>query len=123
MRHADRLDWQPPSPPGAARVVQIAILHGDPYSAGDYVMRLLMPDGARMPLHWHTRGEHMTVIAGEFAMGTGSDTTVGPHRHRAGDFMYIPPRTGHWGQANGDVILQFHGIGPIVRTLGAPPSQ
>ena len=55
-------------PPGA----QLAVLEGDPTaSSGDFTVRLKMPDGYKIPPHWHPHRENVTVISGNFKVGMG----------------------------------------------------
>jgi hypothetical protein len=58
----DNITWGPASPklpPGA----QFASLSGDPSKPGEpYVFRARLPDGYRVPPHWHPMDEHVTVI-------------------------------------------------------------
>ncbi|HLK32591.1 MAG TPA: cupin domain-containing protein, partial [Terriglobales bacterium] len=51
---------------------QLAVLEGNPMaSSGDYTVRLKMPDGYRIPPHWHPKRENVTVISGTFKVGMG----------------------------------------------------
>ena len=54
-------------PPGA----KLAVLEGNPFEKGPYTMRLKMPDGYKIPPHWHSGVEHVTVISGTFNLGMG----------------------------------------------------
>src|SRR5438876_6550076 len=55
-------------PPGA----QLAVLEGDPTApSGDFTVRLKMPDGYKIPPHWHPKRENVTVISGNFKVGMG----------------------------------------------------
>jgi hypothetical protein len=62
----DQIQYDPPPaflPPGA----QLAVLEGDPTaSTGDLTIRLKMPNGYRIPPHWHPNRENATVISGNF---------------------------------------------------------
>ena len=65
------LKWGPAPPvfqPGA----EMAVLQGNPGSAGAYTVRLKMPDGYKIMPHWHPTTENVTVISGTFHLGTGS---------------------------------------------------
>jgi quercetin dioxygenase-like cupin family protein len=55
-------------PPGA----QLAVLEGDPTATkGDFTIRLKMPNGYRIPPHWHPNRENATVLSGNFKVGMG----------------------------------------------------
>lgn len=99
-------------PPGA----QLAVLEGDPMaSTGDFTVRLKMPDGYRIPPHWHPNRENATVISGRFRMGMGdtfnqSKMTTFP----AGSFGYVDANMHHYVMASGETVVQVHGMSPLV---------
>ena len=98
-------------PPGA----QLAVLEGNPLApSGDYTVRLKMPDGYRIAPHWHPRRENVTVISGSFKVGMGdrfdeSSMMTFP----AGSFAYLDPDMHHYAMANGEVVVQIHGMSPV----------
>jgi len=108
----DQIKWKagPPSlPPGA----KMAVLEGDPTKEGPFTMRLSFPDGYSIPPHLHPGVEHVTVISGTFNLGMGdkfdkSATQAMP----AGAFGYWPAGMKHFAWANGQTVVQVHGIGP-----------
>ena len=59
------------APPAMPKGAKIAVLQGDPSKPGPFVMRLLVPAGYKIPPHWHTQDESLTVISGTFYFGTG----------------------------------------------------
>lgn len=65
----DKLAWKPhPAlPPGA----MAAVLSGDPSKSGLYAVRVKLPDGYKVPPHWHPTDENVTVIEGTLMIGTG----------------------------------------------------
>jgi quercetin dioxygenase-like cupin family protein len=106
----EKIDWQPTGllPPGA----QMAVLDGDPSKPAFFTMRLKMPDGYRIPAHWHSQPERVTVLSGTLYLGTGDgakDTAVplGP-----GTYSSMPPKMAHYGWMKGETILQLTSIGP-----------
>jgi hypothetical protein len=60
-----------PAPAILPAGAQLAVLEGDPTKAGSYSMRLRMPDGYRIPPHFHPSDEHVTVVSGTFQVGMG----------------------------------------------------
>jgi hypothetical protein len=100
----------PPSlPPGA----QAALLEGDPAKAGPFTLRLRMPDGYKIPPHYHPAVEHVTVLQGTFVLGKGEKaTTDGEKPLAAGSFAFMPAGMRHFARTQGDTIVQLHGIGP-----------
>src|SRR5438105_13577615 len=66
----EMLKWGPGPhalPPGA----QAAVLCGDPTREGPFTIRIKLPDGYKVPPHWHPVDENVTVLEGTFMMGTG----------------------------------------------------
>lgn len=98
-------------PPGA----QLAVLEGDPLaSSGDYTVRLKMPDGYRISPHWHPRRENVTVISGSFKVGMGDHFDESSMMSfPAGSFAYLDPDMHHYAMANGEVVVQIHGMSPV----------
>lgn len=92
---------------------KLAVLEGNPFAEGLYTMRLWMPDGYKLPPHWHLRVEHVTVISGAFNLGMGEkfDQSVG-RRMPAGSFGFLPPQMKHFAWATGETVIQLHGLGP-----------
>jgi mannose-6-phosphate isomerase-like protein (cupin superfamily) len=111
---ATALQWAPLELPGFKSGIQLAVIHGDPASAGDYTLRLKFPDGYAFPSHWHPNGEHLTVVSGTFMLGMGAVTGAGPTTtYKPGDFLYIPGKMPHFGGAKGETVIQLHGQGPF----------
>lgn len=121
MRASDGLTWREFRPNGFPAGAMITVLHGDPAKAGDYALRVKFPDGFEIPVHWHTTGEHVTVLSGTFllAMGGSGDRSA-VQAHGPGSFMYMPARSPHYGGARGETVVQLHGNGPFKLTLGTP---
>src|SRR5262249_12344505 len=90
---------------------QVAAVEGDPSKAGaPFVIRIKMPDGERIPPHWHPQDENITVLQGTFALGMGEkfDQASG-HEMKVGAFTVVPKRSWHFGWAKGETIVQVHG--------------
>lgn len=117
------ITWRPFAPvPGFPAGAHMVVIHGDPRSATDYVLRVRFPDGFRVPQHWHAKAEHVTVLSGEFNIGMGRDPNGPTTAHGAGAFLYMPARTPHFAWTRGETVIQLHGIGPFALNLGVPPS-
>ncbi|MGH9816630.1 MAG: cupin domain-containing protein [Candidatus Acidiferrales bacterium] len=113
--------WGPASrklPPGA----QFAVLMGNPSTPGaPYVFRAKLPDGYRVPPHWHPMDENVTVLAGIMMLGFGEDAGNAAMRELpAGSYALLPKRMPHFNVMKGETILQFHGIGPYDITYVNP---
>lgn len=108
----DQLKWTdgPPSLPSGAK---IAVLEGDPTKQGPFTIRLKFPDGYRIPPHWHSSVEHVTVISGTFNLAKGEkvDSSKGMELP-PGSFFLMAPKSPHFAWANGETVVQLHGMGP-----------
>src|SRR6516165_557553 len=112
VRPAD-VKWQP-APPGLPAGAQIAVLFGDPTKAGPYVLRVKLPDGYKVPPHWHPTDENVTVIEGTFMAGKGDKFSAeASEALPAGSFVKMPREMRHFAWAKGETIIQVHGIGPF----------
>src|SRR5207237_9296197 len=61
-----------PAPPVLPAGCEVAGLNGDMSKKGsEYTVRLRVPDGWKIPPHFHPAEEHVTVIQGAFWMGMG----------------------------------------------------
>ena len=92
----------------------VALLVPPGVSKGYYALRIDMPDGFRIPPHWHPTDEHVTVISGTFhvAMGDQFDNTKGASLPPGG-FAVAPALMHHYAWADGETIVQVDGIGPF----------
>src|SRR5262245_58883864 len=66
----DDIKWGP-TPPGLPAGGQAAVVSGDPGKATSYVIRVKMPDGYKVPPHWHSVDENVTVPQGTLMIGKG----------------------------------------------------
>lgn len=110
-----------PVPPAFPAGATITVLSGNPFGAGDYVLRLRMPDGYRIPAHHHPTTENVTVVSGVFYAGMGDklDLTAGAP-FVAGGFAALPAGMNHYAWAKGETIVQVHGMGPFEITYADP---
>lgn len=92
---------------------KLAVLEGNPFQEGLYTMRLRMPDGYKIPPHWHKRVEHVTVLSGAFNLGMGEkfDQAAGK-KMPVGTFGFLPPQMRHFAWSTGETVIQLHGLGP-----------
>ena len=108
----ERVEWKdgPPSlPPGA----KFAVLEGDPSKGGYFAMRLRLPDGYRVPAHWHPNVERVTVISGTLHLGMGDRFGEGDARRLpAGSYAFMPPGMRHFAWAEGETVIQIATLGP-----------
>ena len=79
-----------PAPASLPAGAQAALLEGDPAKPGPFTLRIRMPDGYKIPPHYHPAVEHVTVLQGTFVLGMGEKVAC---RHAAF-------RTDAWGHGD-----------------------
>ena len=109
------LKWQVPPllPPGAL----LAVVSGDPTAPGVCTMELSMPDGYRLPPHYHPHYEHVEVKEGTILAGMGD--RLDPKQTRAltvGDSAPAPAGMHHFSIAKGRTLLLVTFTGPYTST-------
>ena len=109
----DALHWKPN--PNLPRGAQIAVLSGDPTKPGRlYAVRVKVPDGYKVPPHWHPTDENVTVIQGTLLIGVGEKHDPSKMKEvPAGAFLHMPKEMRHFAMAKGETVVQLHGIGPF----------
>lgn len=112
MFRPDQVPWKdgPASLPMGAK---FAVLEGDPGKAGYFSMRVMMPDGYRIPPHWHPGVERVTVISGTFHLGMGERfDAAATQTLPAGSYAFMPPGMRHFARAEGQTVIQITTMGP-----------
>ena len=107
----DQVQWRdtPGLPPGA----KVALLEGDPTKEGYFAMRVRLPDGFRIPPHFHPCHERVTVLSGTFHLGTGDSFDKSAARALpAGSYLSMEPGMHHFAWASGETIVQVTTVGP-----------
>ncbi|NEX61517.1 cupin domain-containing protein [Noviherbaspirillum galbum] len=107
------IKWQD-APPSLPKGAKIAVLSGDPGKEGPMVIRLRAPAGYRIPPHWHTQSEYLTIISGALTIGGGDNVKKdGEHVMKAGAFHYLPGKAHHYAYAKEATVVQVQGTGPF----------
>jgi mannose-6-phosphate isomerase-like protein (cupin superfamily) len=109
------LHWQVPDllPPGA----RLAVVRGDPTAPGETTLELVMPDGYRLPPHYHPSFEHVEVREGTLLAGMGDRLDVAKTRPlAAGDSATAPAGMHHFSIARGRTVLLVTFMGPYTIT-------
>jgi quercetin dioxygenase-like cupin family protein len=108
----DKIAWKP-GPPSLPDGAKFAVIEGNPAEAGPFTMRVLLPDGYRIPPHTHAGIEHVTVMKGTFQVGRGDKFDASALTQLpTGAFAALAPGTRHYAEAQGETIVQLHGVGP-----------
>ena len=104
-------------PPGA----MVALLEGDPDAEGFFTMRIKMPDGYRVPAHWHSKQERVTVLSGVLNLGMGDAFDASATKALSvGAYSSMPPGMKHFAWMKGETILQLSTMGPWTLTYVNP---
>jgi quercetin dioxygenase-like cupin family protein len=100
-------------PPGAL----IAVVSGDPTGPGQSTIELSMPDGYRMPPHFHPTDERVEVKQGTLLVGMGDRLDAKKTLPLAvGDTAVAPAGVHHYSVAKGMTIVSVTFIGPYTIT-------
>ncbi len=98
--------------------IKVAVIQGDPSKPGSFTQRFIFPTGIKLPLHWHTSSETITMITGSIYHGVGQiPDEAKATKMEAGAFMVIPPKTTHFAFTKEECMIQVQGTGPFVRNL------
>ena len=110
----DEVKWGP-APPSLPSGAQLAVLEGDPSKAGaQFTIRAKLPDGYRIPPHWHPTDERVTVIQGTLGMGVGEKFDPAAGREMpAGSYASMHTGTRHFAWAIGETVIQVSATGPF----------
>jgi quercetin dioxygenase-like cupin family protein len=132
---ASRLAAQGSSPPEQAvqwvpapalfpRGAQMAVLSGDQFKPVVLKVLISMPDGYRMPPHFHATDEHVEVRQGTFLVGMGDildpKKTI---RLAAGDTATAPAGMHHYSVTKGATIVSVTIMGPYIMTYVHPKDE
>jgi quercetin dioxygenase-like cupin family protein len=109
----EQLEWQD-GPPSLPKGAQYVLIEGNPAQKGEYfALRLRMPDGYRIPPHWHPVSERVTVISGAFHLGHGDQFDEEDTRAlKSGSYFTLPPGSRHYAHMEGETIIQLNSVGP-----------
>jgi len=114
------IKWGDP-PPVFEKGASFAVISGDPGKAGIFVVRLKMPAGYKIMPHWHPTDEHVTVLAGTFALGMGEKLDAAAAKDLPpGGYALLPAEMRHFAIAKTAATVQVHGNGPFALTYVNP---
>jgi quercetin dioxygenase-like cupin family protein len=118
--NAKDLKWGP-APNVFPKGAQIAIVSGDPFKDGPYVLRFKIPRGYKIPAHNHPTSENLTILSGNFHIGMGDKLDEKKAMElTAGAYGEAPAKMNHYAWATTNTVLQIHGQGPFAITYVNP---
>jgi quercetin dioxygenase-like cupin family protein len=110
-----------PAPAVFPAGAQMAVISGDPSKAAPFTVELKMPDGYRIPPHFHPTDEVATVKQGTFQVGMGDTLDLAKTKTlKAGDKGTIPAGEHHYAAASGTTIVSVSAMGPFAMTYVNP---
>ena len=101
------------APPDLPKGAELAVLHGDPSKSAPFTLRLKMPKGYKIPPHWHTNDEQLTILSGSFVLHMGDTMDAPAHTLAAGGYHFLPGKMHHAAETTAETILQLDGVGPF----------
>jgi quercetin dioxygenase-like cupin family protein len=113
-----------PAPALFPRGAQIAVLSGDPFKPVVLKVLISMPDGYRMPPHFHPTDEHVEVRQGTFLVGMGDK--LDPKKTiplAVGDTATAPAGIHHYAVTKGATIVSVTIMGPYIMTYVYPKDE
>ena len=110
--NAADIKWGP-APPDLPKGAEVAVLHGDPSKKALYTLRLKMPAGYKIPPHWHTKDEQLTIVSGNFVLHMGDTMEAPAATLSTGGFHFLPGKAHHAAEATEETIVQVDGMGPF----------
>jgi len=113
-RSEKELKWGP-APSVVPKGAEAAVLDGNPFGEGGaYTLRLKMPDGYKIPPHWHPTDENVTILSGRLGMGMGDKMDrAGGQLIKAGGFVRMPKTVHHYAWTMGPTTIQVQGNAPF----------
>ena len=110
---ADKVQFGP-APAILPAGAQLAVLEGNPAEKGALVLRLKMPANYKIPAHWHSMDERVTVLSGTFNIGMGEKlSTQGSQALTPGGFVSLPAKMHHFAWASAPTVVQINLEGPF----------
>ena len=110
---AEKVQWGP-APPFLPAGAQISVLEGNPAEKGAVTLRLKFPANYKIPPHWHSMTERVTVLSGALNVGMGdkldrqTSQTLEP-----GGFVSLPAMMHHFAWTATPTVVQINLEGPF----------
>jgi quercetin dioxygenase-like cupin family protein len=99
----------------------MAVVSGDPTKAGQFSIELSMPNGYKIPPHFHPTDETVTVKSGTFMYGMGDTFDASKLKAmKPGAKGSIPANAHHYAEAKGATVVMVSAMGPFAMTYVNP---
>jgi quercetin dioxygenase-like cupin family protein len=114
------LSWGP-APAVFPQGAQMAVVSGDPGKAAPFTVELSMPDGYRIPPHFHPTDETVEVKKGTFLVGMGDTLDLAKTKTmKVGAKGQVPAEHHHYAVARGATVVSVTAMGPFAMTYVNP---
>jgi quercetin dioxygenase-like cupin family protein len=114
------LTWGP-APAAFPEGAKMAVVSGDPGKAASFTVELSMPDGYRIPPHFHPTDETVEVKKGTFLVGMGDSLDVSKtNAMEVGAKGSLPAQAHHYAFAKGATVVSVTAMGPFAMTYVNP---
>ena len=110
--NAAEIKWGP-APPDLPKGAEVGVLHGDPSKKAPFTLRLKMPAGYKIPPHWHSNDEQLTILSGTLLLHMGDTMDAPASTLTAGGYHFLPGKMHHAAETKGETIVQVNGMGPF----------
>jgi quercetin dioxygenase-like cupin family protein len=116
MLSASELKWAA-APAYLPRGAEISTLAGDMAKPGLFIVRIKFPANYKIPPHWHSADEHITVISGAVTMGMGEkENDRGLKTIEAGGHAMMPAKRPHFLRTTAEAVVERTATGPFRTT-------
>jgi quercetin dioxygenase-like cupin family protein len=110
-----------PAPAVVPAGAKMAVVSGDPSKAELFQVELSMPDGYKIPPHFHPTDEVVEVKEGVFLVGMGDTFDLKKtNPMKKGEKGSVPANMHHFGSAQGATIVAVSARGPFALTYVNP---
>ena len=112
------LQWGP-APAVFPAGAQIAVVSGDPFKEGKFVIQLKLPDAYKLAPHSHPTVETVEVKQGDFLVGMGDKFDAAKLKSLKPKGV-MPAKMNHFAATKGETIVQVSAQGPFAMTYANP---
>ena len=118
--HKSALSWGP-APAVFPKGAKMAVVRGDPSKADQFTVELSLPNGYKIPPHFHPTDETVTVKKGTLLVGMGDSLDLSKAKAmKAGKKGSIPAQQHHYAAARGATVISVKAMGPFAMTYVNP---
>ncbi len=114
--HHEPLVWGP-APAAFPTGAKMAVVAGDPGKEAPFTVELALPDGYRIPAHFHPTDETVSVKEGTFLVGMGDSLDLSnTNALKVGASGKVPAQMHHYAAAQGATVVEVTAMGPFAMT-------